>query len=69
MDELGQRIIRDRATILEKRREAYRLQAEAIRLRNEANEMERLLELARIELPRGRFDRTDPEGGIPGRQL
>lgn len=52
MDKLGQRIIEDTATIQRLRGEAQDCESDARRLRQEADEMERLLELARIELPR-----------------
>lgn len=52
MDKLGQRIIDDTAEIQRMRGEAQDHESEARRLRQEADEMERLLELARIELPR-----------------
>lgn len=47
MDELGQRIIRDKELIREKRKMAHDLERRARQLRDEANETERLLELAR----------------------
>ncbi|MGY3581391.1 FtsZ-binding cell division protein ZapB [Bradyrhizobium sp. USDA 4341] len=47
MDQLGQRIVDDRATIRAKRLEADELEERARRLRQEADEMERLLQLAR----------------------
>lgn len=49
MDELGQRIINDMAAIEARRKRAKDLEAEALRLRNEADEIERLLENARFE--------------------
>lgn len=48
MDKLGQRIVRDKAEIMQKRMEADRLEARAKILRSEATELERLLELARL---------------------
>lgn len=47
MDKLGQRIIDDMSTIFVKRVEARELEQRAAQLRREADEMERLLELAR----------------------
>jgi len=47
MDELGERIIRDKATVLEKHKLADELEKQAAHLRREADEIERLLELAR----------------------
>jgi len=52
MDQLGQRIIEDTAKIQHLRGQAQDFEYEARKLRQEADEMERLLELARIELPR-----------------
>jgi hypothetical protein len=49
MDKLGQRIIRDTATIQRLRGEAQDHESEARKLRQEADELERLLELARFE--------------------
>lgn len=49
MDTLGERIIRDEAEIRAKRDEALRLEARVTQLRREANEIERLLDLARFE--------------------
>jgi hypothetical protein len=49
MDELGQRIIRDTEAIAAKRDRASQLEAEARKLRRDADEMERLLELARFQ--------------------
>lgn len=51
MDHLGQRIIRDRETIVTKRAQADSYLLTAARLRREADEIERLLEQARIERP------------------
>ena len=50
MDKLGQRIVDDEAEIQRLRGEAQDHESAARRLRQEADEMERLLELARIEL-------------------
>lgn len=47
MDQLGQRIVKDKAEIMQKRMEADRLEARAQILRREAIEIERLMELAR----------------------
>lgn len=47
MDELGQRIVRDTARVLEKRKLADELERQVSSLRNEANDIERLMELAR----------------------
>lgn len=47
MDRLGERILRDRAAIADRRRHADELEREAAKLRREADEIERLLELAR----------------------
>lgn len=47
IDTLGQRIVHDKAEIMQKRLEADRLEARALILRREASEIERLLELAR----------------------
>lgn len=52
MDKLGERIAFDRAMIDLKRKQADRLEREVRDLRRDANEIERLLELARTELPR-----------------
>jgi hypothetical protein len=52
MDALGERIVRERAQIAAKEQRGAALQAEALRLFAEADEMRRLLELARLELPR-----------------
>lgn len=49
MDALGQRCISDRQFIESNRRRAASLEAEAKRLRDEAGEAERLLELARLQ--------------------
>ena len=49
MDKLGQRIVDDTAEIEAKRTEADVLERRARTLRSEANEMERLLELARCD--------------------
>lgn len=49
MDELGKRIIRDNAEIQKKRSEAHDLEQQANLLRKEADEIERCLELKRIE--------------------
>lgn len=49
MDTLGERLIRDRDTAAEKRREADRLEREARELRRQADEVERLANLARLE--------------------
>lgn len=48
----GERISRERSEIAAKRQRGAALQAEALRLFDEADEQARLLELARIELPR-----------------
>lgn len=50
MDKLGQRIEKDRAAINRKRRSADNYEETAKRLRREADEIERLLELARQEV-------------------
>jgi len=47
MDQLGQRIIRDKAEAMQKRMEADRLEAQAKILRRDADEITRLLEMAR----------------------
>lgn len=47
MDQLGQRIINDQAAIRQRRDRANELELEAARLRREADEIERLMELAR----------------------
>lgn len=47
MDNLGERIIRDKAEAARKREEATILKAQAKRLLIDADEIERLLELAR----------------------
>lgn len=52
MDALGQRIIREQSEIAAKRQRGAALQAEALRLFDEADEQARLLELSRVELPR-----------------
>lgn len=49
MDKLGERIIREWAEIRDKRARAAQLEREVALLRSEANETERLLELARLE--------------------
>lgn len=49
MDKLGQRIVDDTAKIQRLRGEAQDHESEARRLRQEADEMERFLELSRIE--------------------
>lgn len=49
MDELGSRIAKDNAEIQRKRSEAYDLERQAKLLREEADELERLLELARFQ--------------------
>lgn len=49
MDELGKRIERDRAEIYAKNAEAERLEHRAKTLRREADEIERLLQLARLQ--------------------
>lgn len=49
MDELGQRLINDRAAILERRQRASELEKEAGRLRREADEIERISELSRLQ--------------------
>lgn len=49
MDDLGNRIIKDNAKIQCKRSEAYDLEKQAKLLREEADELERLLELARFQ--------------------
>lgn len=49
MDDLGQRIIEDTAKIQRLRGEAQDCESEARKLRQEADKMERLLELARTE--------------------
>lgn len=48
MDQLGQRIVKDKAEAMQKRMEADRLEAQAKLLRRDAAEIERLLELARL---------------------
>lgn len=48
MDDLGKRIIEDTAKIRQKRADAFNLEQQAELLKSEANELERLLELARI---------------------
>jgi hypothetical protein len=48
MDKLGQRLISDRDRVIDMRRRADALEREVSRLRNEANEIERLAELARV---------------------
>lgn len=47
MDRLGQRIVDDRSMIDFKRKQADILEREVAKLRRDANEIERLLELAR----------------------
>lgn len=47
MDALGERILRDQTEAAKKRSQANLLELEAAKLRREANEIERLLELAR----------------------
>lgn len=47
MDKLGERIIQDQSEVAKKRSEANQLELQAARLRREADEIERLLNLAR----------------------
>lgn len=47
MDNLGERIINDRAAIKQRRDRANEMEIEARRLRRETDEIERLLDLAR----------------------
>lgn len=47
MDKLGERLQRDRQLVMEKRMAAEKLEREARRLRREADEIERVAELAR----------------------
>jgi hypothetical protein len=47
MDALGKRIERDRAEAAQKRREADEKEKEAVKLRRDADEIDRLCELAR----------------------
>lgn len=49
MDKLGERIIRDELKIRAMYISAERMELEARRLRREADEMKRVLELARIQ--------------------
>lgn len=49
MDQLGQRIIEDRAKVNELRSLARELEGRAKRARDQADEIERLLDLARLE--------------------
>ncbi len=49
MDKLGQRIVEDTATIQRLRGQAADCESDAKKFRQEADEMERLLELARSE--------------------
>lgn len=49
MDELGNKIIKDSAKIQQKRSEAYDLEKQAKSLREETDELELLLELARFQ--------------------
>lgn len=49
MDALGERIVRDSVTIAERRRMAIDLEKQAAALRREADEIERLLALARLQ--------------------
>lgn len=51
MDKLGERLIRDRDQVSALRSLAADLEGTARRLRTEADEIERLAELARFELP------------------
>lgn len=48
MDKLGERLIRDRDLVAEKRSLADDFERKAKRLRSEADEIERLAELARL---------------------
>lgn len=49
MDDLGKRIVEDRAQIAFNRAKADELERQATKLRSDADEMERLLELARLQ--------------------
>lgn len=49
MDELSKRIADDQAEIIAKRSEARRLRERASRMEEEADEIERLLQLARLQ--------------------
>jgi hypothetical protein len=48
MDDLGQRLINDRAAVIQRRQLADELEQEAKKLRREADEIERLSELSRL---------------------
>ena len=51
MGKLGERIISDTARAKQLKRAADRLEAQAAIMRREADEIYRLLELARLEIP------------------
>lgn len=49
MDELGERLMADQAEIIAKRSEAHRLRERAKRMEAEADEIERLMQLSRLQ--------------------